>query len=588
MLMPLEAHESESHSEPVNLLQRRECEDLQDKASNPTCRRSLAALPLADDFRFLDSARETLYYHFGFKTTVETPPPSTDPLPSSAVSHVLGEHQSEWIERPLVDPISGRDIKDDVSTFFGYLSKAKKPDDMPAELYDLRQPDLAPLRPSPIQLRWEIINKITYYFFTPKDPVPDGALESVVVRSATFAVEILRRDWMCLEEVVLNLLARGIAFNTLVRASPAVSPQIKGSVELAVYRGLGYRAKDFQAHPGEYARYEAIRNQFLSSGRGRAALLMGGVIARLARGVVSSQSVCCGPTKTVRDNGRCFWDGLSSSPAYWDDVLTAAELDLICGVYEVATGQRDSHRDGQQTRCVSWWPLPGAWQTSGLNMGHWTPACEAWFQQRLAQIRAGDTQCELQTLSQWRNNLKGDWRCMNLWSRNEQLAEAFLAENGTRIMRGTDAQQFLSTIFNQQRSSDGFYFGLRTEHPESPTAECAAVEADHDPPVAANKQAPTPEIQQITREFWDTRRKISTTLVRGREIEQKLRALHVKRPDIIYLSSSELSNRLARVQAELATERSRVREAENIFHDIQRECKTPTVVPQLLEAMVEG
>ncbi|KAJ7489196.1 hypothetical protein FB451DRAFT_979116, partial [Mycena latifolia] len=190
---------------------------------------------------------------------------------------------------------------------------------------------------------------------------------------------------------------------------------------------LGYRHQDFQAQAGEYAGYEAVRSRIFSSGRGRVALLMGGVVARLARDVVSPQSVCCGPSKSVLVNGRCIWDGQHSSPAYWDDALTAEELDIICGVYEVATGQSDPHRPGgQQTKCASWWPTPAAWHGSGLNIGRWTPACEDWFQDRLAHIRAGDA--PLHTLNQWKNNLVYDERCVPLSGKNDRLAEEFLVE----------------------------------------------------------------------------------------------------------------------------------------------------------------
>ncbi|KAJ7705580.1 hypothetical protein B0H17DRAFT_920139, partial [Mycena rosella] len=100
----------------------------------------------------------------------------------------------------------------------------------------------------------------------------------------------------------------------------------------------GYRPQDFQPQAENYAGYEAIRNRIFCSGRGRVALMMGGVIARLARDVVSPQAVCCGPTKTVSVDGQCIWDGHPSSPAYWDDALTVGEIDIICGIYEVATG----------------------------------------------------------------------------------------------------------------------------------------------------------------------------------------------------------------------------------------------------------
>jgi hypothetical protein len=42
-----------------------------------------------------------------------------------------------------------------------------------------------------------------------------------------------------------------------------------------------------------------------------------------------------------------------------------------------------------------------------------------------------------------------------------------------------------------------------------------------------------------------------------------------------------------RAERELAEERNRSRRVEHILEDIRRECKTPTVVPLLLAALIE-
>jgi type II secretory pathway component PulM len=49
----------------------------------------------------------------------------------------------------------------------------------------------------------------------------------------------------------------------------------------------------------------------------------------------------------------------------------------------------------------------------------------------------------------------------------------------------------------------------------------------------------------------------------------------------------ELSRRLTRAETELAEERTRFRQVENILEDIRRESKTPTVIPLLLSALIE-
>ncbi|KAJ7916744.1 hypothetical protein B0H13DRAFT_1609050, partial [Mycena leptocephala] len=268
--------------------------------------------------------------------------------------------------------------------------------------------------------------------------------------------------------------------------------------------------------------------------RGRRALMMGGVIARLAAGLVSPQTVCSGPTTNVHVDGQCIWDGRPTSPAYWDDFFTKQELDIICGMYE--------RHDGKQKKLVSWWPPLAAWVSSGLNMGHWTPSCEEWYQSRLAEIRAGHAQ--LHTQLQWRQKLMRVPSPLLLT--NDQLAASFLAENGTRIATGALAQQFPKAILSRdprKNSGDRSYFTLRTQRSESPTPQAEPTkplppQSCSVPKVSAEtKQTLSPEIQQLTRQYWDTRRTIMSLALRGNAIEQRLRNLHVKDPDI-YLTST--------------------------------------------------
>ncbi|KAF8234610.1 hypothetical protein L208DRAFT_1260904 [Tricholoma matsutake] len=102
------------------------------------------------------------------------------------------------------------------------------------------------------------------------------------------------------------------------------------------------------------------------------------------------------------EEGLCLWDGNSSSPGYWDDQLTEDEMDIICGVYRVDTGQHEF--GGRQTSDVSWWPKPSIWETSGLCVGYWSNDCERWFKMHLEECRSGHA--ELRNPSNWRHALK--------------------------------------------------------------------------------------------------------------------------------------------------------------------------------------
>ncbi|KAJ6501576.1 hypothetical protein C8R47DRAFT_969980 [Mycena vitilis] len=196
-----------------------------------------------------------------------------------------------------------------------------------------------------------------------------------------------------------NLLCRGIAFLTCrslekISAHPHVQSTHPG------YSGLGYRPPNFKPDLSDYNAYVAIRGRFMCSPRGRAALLYGGVIGRIARAEVSIEAVFRGPSDDFLVDGVsgiCLWDGHSAS-AFWDDCLAEEEIDLICGIYH-RLGQRN-----EQVDTLSWWPKPSAFDASGLNVGWWTPAWETLFQKRLQQLESGSA--VLCTHAQWRHNIK--------------------------------------------------------------------------------------------------------------------------------------------------------------------------------------
>ncbi|KAJ7740778.1 hypothetical protein B0H14DRAFT_2989860 [Mycena olivaceomarginata] len=140
--------------------------------------------------------------------------------------------------------------------------------------------------------------------------------------------------------------------------------------------------------------------------RGHAALRYGGVVGRIAQAVLLSEDALLGPSGDVTEHGICF-QNRRSNELYWDDELSAEELDLICGIYHVATGQHDHSAPGnRQTSTISWWPRPIYFEKSGLNVGWWSPACEDFYQKRLKQIARGDA--TLPTQGEWKNNMKFD------------------------------------------------------------------------------------------------------------------------------------------------------------------------------------
>ncbi|KAJ3886305.1 hypothetical protein GG344DRAFT_69781 [Lentinula edodes] len=211
-----------------------------------------------------------------------------------------------------------------------------------------------------------------------------------------------------------------------LRTAPQVYPPRK--YRAIPYRRpamLGLRPASFKPTLQDYCAYEILRDDFLRSARGRAALLAGGIISRLAREVVDVNDVCDGPTGHALQEGEyslCVWEA-GQNRAFWDDQLTNEEMDLICGSYEVVTGLVS--KDGvEQTAIRSWWPRSGSWRSCGLNCGYWSGDAEDWFQAHLRKIRLNET-VKLMTSQEWHSRLKFK-KAHTLSHKNDQFATEYL------------------------------------------------------------------------------------------------------------------------------------------------------------------
>ncbi|KAJ7833894.1 hypothetical protein B0H13DRAFT_1653562, partial [Mycena leptocephala] len=227
-------------------------------------------------------------------------------------------------------PVKNQTEMQHFRAFVAYCRKAKALYEIPRNLLDFHDTDSDLYTPWAIRLRRETLNKKLYYIVSD----PDSHLY-VLLESATTALEIVRQGWgPSLTEVIESLLARGIQFLVCSRSKKLPSTKLPSR---NLYSGLGYRPQNYIPDAHDYKSYVGIRNQFLLSPRGRAAVLHGGVVGRLARAVVSIDDVLRGPTDDADIDGICLWDGHSQS-AYWDDYLTEQEINLICGVYHISTG----------------------------------------------------------------------------------------------------------------------------------------------------------------------------------------------------------------------------------------------------------
>lgn len=376
------------------------------------------------------SFEDTAYYRFGFSQLANVEPAEYH-VSWKVATEFLGN--GRWSDTSTSVPGT---MQDNICTFLSHLWASEKISSIPPQIYDMWQPE-SDLRSSERSLRvtQNIFNKDTYFFLRPWDIVDsEAATMELSITSAATLLEILRRplgpDLSSVEDFLIN---KGIAFNTFIRG-PQTPPVQKAAPR---YRGLGFRPLGYCPDSIDYQTYVSSRNRFFKTSRGRAALMAGGLVARLARDVVPYIEAFYGPSDTVFLEGMRLWDGNSSSPGYWDDKLTEDELDLICGVYKIATGINSFHSiysllivlgqydaRGPQTTDLSWWPKPSIWGGSGLYVGYWSEDCEKWYQSQVQKYISGTA--PLKNPKEWRHTIRFNRDVPRMTEKNERRATEYL------------------------------------------------------------------------------------------------------------------------------------------------------------------
>ncbi|KAF7335735.1 hypothetical protein MVEN_02229200 [Mycena venus] len=369
--------------------------------------------PLRDDTdapqlpTLLQSAQDVAYFRFGCMLPNEVVHPDAEALPNATVTaKVLGD-------KNIALPSAPKDLN--LRTFLAECQQVKTFKDIDKALLDFHFPG------SPINQYWAFDVKRLQCAqvlefggggrYVVQDIDSPGPLY-LVLEGATTLLEIIRRKWgPTVLDVARELVDRCIPFHLCILAhSPCIPAPSKSILpehllpEHLLWSGLGYRSMDYEPNLWDYRSYLDTRWRFLRSPRGQIALRCRGIIARIARDVLAVEDALLGPSDTATDDGLCFWDGREST-ALWDDQLTPNEIDIICGVYHIATGQRDpTQTRGRQITIRSWWPRPHIYAVSALNVGWWTPACEHWYSKRVDMYEGG--QFKLHTIADWKHHLK--------------------------------------------------------------------------------------------------------------------------------------------------------------------------------------
>ncbi|KAG6836524.1 hypothetical protein H0H93_007133 [Arthromyces matolae] len=377
-----------------------------------------AAAAASYSFSFPDAAEDRGHDWYGIIATPHSavPPPVDMKITWSVCRQYLGN--GRWLESPDVvapAPLPPTSTQLSMCTFFHKLLTSQKIDDLPDALYDLRTQH--PDQPVFVSVRTEIMEGATHFFIRPQEstrPEYDVSWE-VKLTSAAATLGILRRPDLDFVGIVHHLLDKGISFRTCIIGPPRPPPfptQFRHS-------GLGYRPPNYQPDMLEYTTYLSHRNELLRGPRGRAALLSGGIISRLAREVVQYQHVLDGPTGNVYDTGAMIQS--QAGVGYWDDTLTEHEIHIICGVYKSPAQPMKT----TQTTDLSWWPKPSAWDSAGINLGFWSEDCERWFQGHLTKLKDG--KFVLRSPAAWKSALRFNKDAIKVTLKNEKLAAEYLA-----------------------------------------------------------------------------------------------------------------------------------------------------------------
>ncbi|PPR07615.1 hypothetical protein CVT24_004168 [Panaeolus cyanescens] len=136
------------------------------------------------------------------------------------------------------------------------------------------------------------------------------------------------------EDVMQILIMDGIPFLTLKETS---SEGMRCSLS-GVTSVIPMQLSNHTYTSRDYANYIHRRAQILYGPRGRAALLVGGIVTRIAMEHLGTQGAIYGPSKAVTEDGVGI-NIYAAQRHFVDDGLTEDEMDIICGLEIVYTGK---------------------------------------------------------------------------------------------------------------------------------------------------------------------------------------------------------------------------------------------------------
>lgn len=193
----------------------------------------------------------------------------------------------------------------------------------------------------------EADKRVWYKFIFPDDKTHSSW--TLWISRATDALHCIRKlDGYSELEVADFLIQHGIPFSTKTLISHRSFP-----IAPLTIRQPDYAQQIFCRSPGhvfdanDYRAYQSRCRDLLNKPHGRAALLQGGILWRIALDILSVDGALQGPSTDVLAYGRGSYLSVDdigdpdtlSSEGYWDDELDEEELNILSGLYLCETGE---------------------------------------------------------------------------------------------------------------------------------------------------------------------------------------------------------------------------------------------------------
>ncbi|KAJ8078386.1 hypothetical protein PM082_000593 [Marasmius tenuissimus] len=377
----------------------------------------------AAKINFKYSLADVAYARYGFMDNISTAYP--DPMLPSHTLEALGN--GRWPESPFADrfieePLSSI-TSERLRSLFGRLLKRHTSPTPCLDVF-LSDSSLSSVSFQPFRIVCRQIDGKFSYHLSGREAF------DLLIHDPLTVLQIIRLNWgPSLLDIAIKLVQNGICFHPVIPGPPAPASATKAAPSRACRSSgepvLGFRPKNHRLDVNDFRMYVWARNGFLRSSRGPITLSAGRILARIGREVLNGEGAIHVPDpSTVYSRGQCFFE--AEGVGYWGDVLTEAEIELVCGTYYYATDREVCWADERfLSSHRSWFPLPGAFNHGSLNIGFWSKDSEKWYLFRVDECLR-ESQIKTRSATDWRRAMQFNHKVPQALKTIRSIAHDFL------------------------------------------------------------------------------------------------------------------------------------------------------------------